>query len=419
MTILRNLGAVRGIGWYSGLAGTTLSLAFAMLIYPAIGDYHHAVLDPDLHGPLGFGIWKYHSFSYYPNPELSASRGPLYPLLIAGMLAATGGWWPGSVQLAQCVLFGLTCVVVFWTAKALWNPQLAVLASGLCAVDPFLIWYTSRIWVEPLMMFLFTAMIAGVVRLRQRPSRVAALAIGLIVGLSVMAKSVYTPFLILVPLLLVLPFGKRIAPVLALLVLISGVLVVTPWTVRNGLVTGVFAPEVGNAGFTLHQGNDFVQDFYRAPFSISALYPLSVARMRDEEDVIFTPGSTEAQRRVQLDTARRQTAIEKLVHNPSFFIKKITYDLLLFWTFSDSPGKSLVVALCQLPLVALFCAFLVTRRSELKGTIGICVSLIVLYYLAHVPTIALARYSVVLVPGMLAVAVGIVEPRRLRAGPLV
>lgn len=413
MNFLRHLGGLRGVGWYIGLLGAAFSLAFALCIYPAIGDYHHAVLDPDLHGPLGFGIWKNHSFSYYPNTEPSSARGPLYPLLIAATLAVSGGWWPASVQWVQCGLFGLTCVMVFWTAKALWNAQLAVLAAGLCAIDPFLIWYTSRIWVEPLMMFLFTALIAGVVKFKQGPTRGAALLVGLIVGLSVMAKSVYTPFLVLLPLLLLLPFGKRVSPLLALLVLLSGVLVVMPWTIRNGLLTGVFAPEVGNTGFTLHQGNDFVEDFNRAPFSVSALYPLSVARMREEEDVVFTPGSSELQKHVQLDDARRRTAIQKLVHSPSFFIKKITFDLMLFWTFGDTAGKSLAVALFQLPLLAVFCAFLVTRRSELKGTVGICVCLIALYYFAHLPTIALARYSVVLVPGMLAVAVGIFAPRGL------
>ena len=77
MGLLLALSRIRGINWYIGLLGTSLSLAFTFLIYPALGSANHAVLDPDLHGPLGFGIWKLHTFSYYPSPALASARGPL------------------------------------------------------------------------------------------------------------------------------------------------------------------------------------------------------------------------------------------------------------------------------------------------------------------------------------------------------
>jgi 4-amino-4-deoxy-L-arabinose transferase-like glycosyltransferase len=418
MRLLLRLSALRGINWYIGLTGACLSLVFTFIVYPAIASSQHALLDPDLHGPLGFGIWKYHTFSYYPKVELSSSRGPLYPVFIAGLLALTDGWWPYSVQLAQCILFGLLCVLVFWTTKTLWNTPLAVLASVLCAIDPILIWYTSRILIETMMMFLFTALIASIVLVKKHPTPWTALLVGVIIGLSVMAKSVYTPFLVLTPLLLLLPFGKRVSLALAVIVLICGVLIVAPWTIRNGRVTGIFAPEVGNTGFTLHQGNDFVEDFWRAPFSISALHHLSVARIDAESELVMLPPDLEGlARKNALDAARRRIAIEKLEGSPAFFLKKIAYDSFLFWTLGDTAGKSLVFSLLQLPLLGLFCTFLVVRRSILGGgTIGICAILVGLFYFAHLPTIALARYSVVLVPAMLIMAVGILEPYSVSLG---
>jgi len=416
MKIFSKLSSVRGIEWYIGAIGAGLSLAFTFLLYPFLVDTQHAVLDPDLHGPLGFGIWKLHTFSYYPDTGLASARGPLYPAFIAGLLALTDGWWPSSIQLAQCLLFGLLCVLVHWTAKQLWNAPLAVLAALLCAADPFLFWYTSRIWVEPFMMFLFTALVASVVLVKRHPTPWTAALVGLIVGASVMTKSVYTPFLILTPLLLVMPFGRRLSLGLAAVVLLTGVAVVAPWTLRNGMVTGIYSPEVGTTGFTLHQGNDFVEDFAKAPFSVSALYPYSLARIREESDSLdFTPNATSLQKKNELDAARRRAAVEKLKNSPEFFVKKIAYDAVLFWTFGDTPGKSLFIALCQLPLVALFCACLVTRWAQfMQGALGICAALVVLYYCAHLPTISLARYSAVLVPAMLIVAVGFFEPSTSR-----
>jgi len=408
MKTLVRLADFRGIAWWIALLGLSVSVLFTFAIYPLIGDTHHAVLDPDLHGPLGFGIWKYHAFAYYPNTASTAARGPLYPTFVAACLASSGGWWPYSVQLAQCFLFGAMCALVFFTARRLWNPPLAVLAAGLCAIDPFLIWYTSRIWVEPLMMFLFTALVASIVKVKQQPSAVGAVLVGLILGASVMTKSVYTPFLVLTPLLCALPFGRRLSFPLVLVMLVCALLVVTPWTLRNGRLTGIYAPEVGNTGFTLHQGNDFVEDFGRAPFSVSALYPISLARMRAEADEVdFAPGSTGLQMYNALDAARRRVAVDKMVGSPAFFAKKILYDTFLFWTLGDSAAKSFFIALVQLPLVALFCATLIVRRQRLlHGPAGICAALVCLFYCAHLPTISLARYSAVLVPAMLIVGVG-------------
>jgi 4-amino-4-deoxy-L-arabinose transferase-like glycosyltransferase len=417
---LSRVSEVPGIRWYIALTGLALSLAFTFIVYPAITDTHHAVLDPDSHGPLGFGLWKYHTFSYYPSTEPASSRGPMYPAFIAGMLALTGGWWPYSVQLAQCVLFGLLCALVFWTARTLWDPPRAVLAAALCAIDPLLIWYTSRILIETLMLLLFTGLIASVVLVKRRPTPWTALLVGAMLGLCVMTKSIYTPFLLLTPLLLLLPFGKPVRPTLAALVLVSGIILVAPWTVRNGRLTGIYTPEVGNTGFTLHQGNDFVEDFAKAPFSVSGLHVFSIARMREESDSFdLPPDLTGLRQRNALDAARRKMALEKLEQSPGFFLKKIVYDSFLFWTLGDSAGKSIFIASFQLPLLAAFCATLIVRRGLLlRGAAGICAALIALFYFAHLPTIALARYSVVLVPAMLIVAVGLAAPRPARSAVL-
>lgn len=409
MKILVKLASTTNIHWLIAMTATAASLTFAFVLYPAMAGSYHMDLDPDWHGPLGYGIWKLHIFSYYPSVEPASARGPLYPALIAGLLALTNGWWPYSIQLAQCIIFGLLCVLVFWITKTLWNKPLAVLASGLCAVHPFLIWYTSRIWIETMMMFLFTALIGSIVFLKQRPTPWRAMLLGVIIGMSVLTKSVYGPFLLLTPLLLLVPLGRRIGPSLALIVFLSGIIVAAPWVIRNGRVTGTFAPVVGGGGFALHQGNDFVQDFSIAPFSISKLFSLSIARMR-AEPVTLPSNISGLERKNKLDAALGRSAMEKLKRSPGFLLKKIGYNAVLFWTLSETPGKSLLISILQLPLVGLFVAFLFSRRYRSKGDIIlICTTLIVCFYFAHLLTIAVARYSVVLIPAMLILAVGVFE----------
>jgi 4-amino-4-deoxy-L-arabinose transferase-like glycosyltransferase len=405
MKILAILASKTNVQWYIALVALAASLTFSFVIYPAMAGSEHLILDSDNHGPLGFGIWKLHTFSYYPSAEPASARGPLYPTLIALALALTNGWWPYSVQLEQCIIFSLLCVLVFWIANTLWSRPLAVLASSLCAIHPFLIWYTSRIWIETMMTFLFTALIGSIVYLKQRPTPWRAILVGVVLGLSLLAKSVYLPFLVLTPLLLLMPFGRRIAPSLAAVVFLSGIVVAAPWIIRNGRLTGTYAPVVGLAGFTFHQGNDFVEDFNIAPFAISKLYSLSVARIASEP-VMLPPSISGLERENALDAAQGRNAIEKLKKSPAFLLKKLGYDAVLFWTLGETPGKSLLISLLQLPLVGLFIASLLHRRYRQPDVIFICAVLIVCFYLAHLPTIALARYSVVLVPSMLIVAVG-------------
>jgi 4-amino-4-deoxy-L-arabinose transferase-like glycosyltransferase len=406
------------IDWYIGLLGTALALTFTFLLLPAMTAQHHVILDPDQHGPLGFGLWKLHTFAYFPHADATAARGPVYPVFIAGILAISNGWWPYAVQMAQCGLFGLLCVLVYRVASVLWSPPLPVLAAGLCALDPFLIWYTGRIWVETVLMFLFTSLFATLVLVKVRPTQFSGIAAGIVVGLSALAKSIFVPFLLIAPLSLLLPFGKRTPIGLAMLVLLVGLLVVTPWSIRNGQLTGVYAPEVGSTGFTLHQGNDFVEDFARAPFAISALHPLSLARLLEEsEAVTLDPGASDLRKNLALDAVWRRNAVDKLTHSPRLLVKKLAYNSVLFWTLGDSPGKSAAISLCQVPVVVLFGAFVLMRRELwLHSSAGLAVLLIMLFYISHLPTIALARYSAALVPTMLIAAVGLLESdaRQLR-----
>ncbi|HVO45945.1 MAG TPA: hypothetical protein VMT29_06375 [Steroidobacteraceae bacterium] len=407
MRTLHRLAGIRGIQWYCAATAVLASLLFTFVVFPAIADSNHVVLDPDWHGPLGYGIWKLHTFAYYPSAAPASDRGPLYPALIAALLALSGGWWPCCVQLAQCLAFGALCWLVFWMAQTLWSRPAAVLAAGLCALHPFLIWYTSRIWIETLMMLVFTALLAAVVNLKRAPGPVRAILVGILLGLCVLAKSIYAPFILLTPLLLMLPLGRRVPPGLAALVLAASLVVTVPWAARNQVVAGQFAPAVGRSGFTLHQGNDFIEDFWRAPFSVSALYPLSLARMRSEPTPDVDLGNRLLENNAH-DAALGAIAMRKLIHSPGFLLEKVTANAFLFWTLGDSPVKSIVIGALQLPLALLFVAALWIRRAQfLRGPAGVCAALVVLFYLAHLPTIALARYSVVLVPAMLILVVGL------------
>jgi 4-amino-4-deoxy-L-arabinose transferase-like glycosyltransferase len=411
MNALIKLSRVRNVQWYLAALATVLAMFFSFVIYPRLAGTYDLDLDPDLHGALAVAIWKHHAFAYFPSVEPASNRGPLYPAVLAGILMVTNGWWPYGVQLAQCLFFGLLCLLVFRLALTLWNRPAATLAAAACAVQPLLIWYTSRVWIEALMVLMFTAMMAAIVALCRRPSVGRALWLGVILGLDSLMKSTYLPFVVAMPLCLLLVAPIRQRPLLPLLAVIAAVAVLTPWTMRNGRVTGTYSPVVGISGFAIHQGNDFVQDFAVAPFSIAKLFKLSTARM-SAEPVQVAPELTGLRRENAVDAEWQRLAVRKLRDEPAFLVKKLAYGAVLFWTLSETPAKSAVVAVLQLPLLALFVVFLCRWRRWLPDdALRTCIAGVLLLYAAHLPTIAVARYSVVLLPIMLVISVGLFAPR--------
>src|SRR5690242_16201407 len=92
-----------------GLFGVLFAALFSFVIYPRIAGPAGAVLDPDQYGALGWGLFKFHTFSFYPNTEPTIARGPLYPMVVAAVLYLSPASWPLNMQLVQDLWCGITC----------------------------------------------------------------------------------------------------------------------------------------------------------------------------------------------------------------------------------------------------------------------------------------------------------------------
>ncbi|HEX2166016.1 MAG TPA: glycosyltransferase family 39 protein [Longimicrobiales bacterium] len=184
------------------LLAVVCSLGFSFIIYPAIASPQNAVLDPDRYGALGFGLWHHGTLSYYPDPQPTLDRGPIYPAVIAVILWLSGGVWPQSLQAAQAVFFGLTSVLVFYIGEKVWGRRTAMAAAALTTVHPFLLWYTSRVWIETLATLLFTALAASLVFFHERPGIRRGMLVGAVAGVATLCKATFLPFLLFVPMVL-------------------------------------------------------------------------------------------------------------------------------------------------------------------------------------------------------------------------
>ena len=405
------------------LIGLALALAFTFGIYPRFGAAYRAFLDSDQFGSLGFGLWRNGTLSYYPGSEVTVVKGPIYPLFIAAILELTGGWWPSGPQLAQCVLHGLTVLLAGWIGSTLGGSRAGRLTSLLCAVHPFLIWYTSRIWIESLTSFLFTAVVASCLAIGREPSGFRAILVGGLLGLSALAKASFLTLVLSVPLLLLISRDSKLRGRLAVAMIVFALTPIAIWSARNWRLTDRFIPVHANLGTNLVYGDIFAEHYFDAPFSYIGLrdFKPDVKPWGEELLLAVKRGKIEAapglaRREAEHDAEEARRSWDRLVDDPLFLARKVVLNAVMFWTLGETPAKSAVISALQLPLLGLFLLAIVRehRRLGLRTLRGIPAILVALYFVAHLPIFAFARLSVVLVPTLLAFTIAVLAGRSTR-----
>jgi len=407
----------RNIKYTIALFGLVLAIIFCFVIYPRILVAHHAVLDSDGWDALARGIWQTGTLSYFPDIKPTINRGPVYPLFLAAIFEVTDGrWWPYSIQLSQCILFGLICLTVFWIAETLWNKKVAILSSLACAVYPFLIWYTSRIWIEILGAFLFAVLVASALYLNQKPTVLRSLLVGLVIGISSLCKATFLPFIVAVPLLLMYLSHHRINWMHTSSMFLISLLIVLPWTLRNYQITGKFVPVQVLGGFNLAIGDGIVENYFKAPFSHGVLSHMSFDEKIRPMEASFPPEMQGWQEEWLTDRELTRRSLSKYVHDPLFLLKKITLNSFLFWTLGEDKKKTAVISLFQIPLLALFIIAVIGsfKTRGFRNIYSLPILLVLLYYLVHLPIFAVAKFSVVLIPTMILYAGSLVAYRDSR-----
>jgi 4-amino-4-deoxy-L-arabinose transferase-like glycosyltransferase len=405
------------LGWGLScfLSGLTTAVIFSFVVYPRIASSTGAVLDPDGYGALGWGLWKLQTFSYYPSEFASQNRGPLYPMLVAALLHLSGGWWPYVVQLFQCMCVGLTCLLAYKIGTRLWDHRVGAITGMLCAVHPFLIWYSSRIWVESLAALLFTAIVAALLFVDATPTIYSAILVGLSVGAASLTKGTFLPFMIAVPAWMLLQ-RPRIRPQLSFVTLAISLAVIAPWTVRNLRLTGRFIPVHGHMGFNIHIGDSLSAHFMESPYALTPLWEQAT-----KEAAALTGSELAAsfdgwRAELAASDILLENSVEKYLSEPLFLPRKILINTVAFWAWSDTKPKTLVIAALQFPLLAAFLLIVIrlVRVKQFRRIQVAPVFLILLYYAGHLPVLAIGRYSVVLVPVMLAYCTALVFCRKNR-----
>lgn len=372
------------------LAGFIFAILFCFVLYPRFQTSYAVELDPDGYGLLGYNLSKGRGLTFDPGQGPTVYRGPFYPAFIAFVLSLTSGWFPGGVWLGQSVLFGLTCVFIFLLARKLWNKSVALIAAYLCAVYPILLWMVPRMWNEILLSFLLVTLIYFNISLIKEPSKGKAVAMGVLLGCLTLTKAVYFPLVLILPLLLLWLLSRKIIAEAALVVL-TALLCIMPWSIRNYSLSGKFIPVHVGLGGNLKRGNLVVREFWKNPLSYSFLF-------KDTQKEMDVFKLDEEGNRLRKDLSSEKlmlgSALNDIRDNPFLLVEKAVAAGAMFWYIGDTEPKTIVLLLLRLPVIVLFILAAYKNLRIDRKLHAPTVAVVLTLWILHMPFAPNARMSI-------------------------
>ncbi|MBI4329421.1 MAG: glycosyltransferase family 39 protein [Chloroflexi bacterium] len=332
---------------------------------------------------------------------------PLYPLLVAALYTVFGpNLW--AVQLANTVLHALTVAIAYVIVsrvypRSRWVP---LLAAGAFAVYPHAVWYLPRITLAALNTFLIACFVLSLLLLLESPSWRKGAVSGFILGLSTLTRGVtFLIPLLLIPVFLIEARGKEKMPLaLSWLFLVLAMLVtMTPSFLRNYDIAGTFQPVAFKTGLMFLRGD------------VSVTHDPGFIPSRDFGEVDRASAVKEKEIRKEVEKGRQMTevewslflqrrAIQSVVEEPGAFLRKVVWQVPRFWVLAYGITKMTLLKISQsviLPLAAVGLWFSLRNRVPMLSLAAFLV-----YYIGvHVSILALAGYSVPIMPYVLMLAI--------------
>jgi hypothetical protein len=425
--------------------GTLAAAALVFLVYQRQA-FVEANVDLNGFGDIARNIRDGNGFSTAYGPTIR--RGPLYPTLGAVLLWAFGEGGQDLSEailfrpmiVANCVIFGLSCVVVYWTANKIFGDvRVALVAAGICPLIPQSLRYVGMTEVETLMGLLIALLAATGLRLVERPSATTGATFGVVAALATLTKSIVLlyPFVFL-PLAFWYAGTKgagRSGSVIAAVAAIAcfGALLL-PWSLRNASLTnGEFRGISSNApgeflrGYINAQPKYYLlqQDFGGTDPRTEKWDPEANAyeerllgahgfpfyrTMRNNAGERLTlppppPGVTSVMLEVEKDRIESAEVKRKLLYEPFGFLRKFTVQLFTFWYIVETRAKSLFVG----SIAAVMLAFSIVgyvRALRRNALVWPVVSVLVYFNVIYAAFLAFARYSMPVFPTLAILAGG-------------
>jgi 4-amino-4-deoxy-L-arabinose transferase-like glycosyltransferase len=211
--------------------------------------------DPDGYRALASNLLEYGVFGAGRRP--SAYRPPLYPLLLVPCETLDHEAQSRiALGLLHVSLGAATALVTLWLGRRWGLGRWSALAAALTACDPILLNQSTLVMTETLAAFLACAALAALTWTEARPGAKRAALAGIALGLAALCRPTFLAWAALAALAWVVLRQRRRRLVVPFALLVSLVLTLAPWMLRNLLQFGRPIATTTHGGYTLLLGNN-------------------------------------------------------------------------------------------------------------------------------------------------------------------
>jgi 4-amino-4-deoxy-L-arabinose transferase-like glycosyltransferase len=375
-----------------------------------MGGHYNQDLYADGYNEIAMTVATGGGYRFFPDTALTVMREPGYPLFLAGIFRIFGDSLT-AVKLANLVLvLASAWLVVRITRRVSENQAVIVAAPLLFLLHPGVLVAESRGGVEILFTFCLVLFAFTLYRAMERDRLWAYVACGGALGLTVLVKSTLMlfPFFLLAYLLIFIRRGILVTCRNVGLMIITMLIVLSPWIVRNYALTGRFIPAASVLGISAHSGQyvcenlssenlrknvDIAGARKRRILALELGYPFK--DIPDAYYQYFYSTNDELRFSDYLLTM----VVNKYKSSPGLFVRCARLNLFDFWFAGKTWQATELNLIVQLPymLLAIMGVGLSWRERQL-GVIAPLILLIIYTVAVYVPILAQARYSVPIVP---------------------
>ncbi|MGB6193946.1 MAG: glycosyltransferase family 39 protein [Terracidiphilus sp.] len=347
-------------------------------------------------------------YRFYPDTAKTLMREPGYPVLLAGLRLAVGDSIFAVQILNMLFALGTAALIVLLARRFTRNPWVILAAALLFLFHPGTLVAEGRGGVEILFGFLTVLFFLTLVRAVQSARLAGFLLCGLVLGLTVLVRSVLMPFPVFLLAYLLLMERQTMPARFALrnvaVMILAMFAVLSPWIVRNYSLTGRFIPTASVLGVSAHAGHYITSHLSEGkPWW---LLDREAGRQRDQLATDlgyrFDGGYYQVFFRTEDELSFSSFLVHRVVTDyrdaPGAFIQMLFRNVFNFWFTGKTPTATRLNLAVQLPYLLLATAGVVVGFRRQKRFVVLMLLLIGYTMAVYLPILAQARYSIPLVP---------------------
>jgi 4-amino-4-deoxy-L-arabinose transferase-like glycosyltransferase len=415
-------------------AAFVLQVALLMFVVPAIAERFspsYSIGFSDDYDVLALNIAEGHGYRFFPETSPTVMREPGYPLVLSAVFSVFGHSLPAARFVNLLLAFAGALIVAALASRVSERRAVVLGAPLLFLFQPGTLVAESRGGFEILFVFALLVFMLTLMRALEDGRHGRYLAAGVALGCVLLIRSTLLifPLFVLGYLWLrnrnvssLLADGARVAVMMAAMLA-----VLSPWIVRNYVLTGRFVPATSVLGVSAHAGQSICK---RLTFD-NELQDLDTEAARERGRLASALGYVyragyyqyffNVADEIGFSNYLLKHVLAEYAANPALAVRCVSLNAFNFWFAGKTWRVTAVNVVVQLPFMILaLCGVWFGIRNGQSASIAPMALLMAYLMCLHAPILAQARYSVPLIPFVsllacygLTCAVSLSQPRRI------